>query len=458
MIADPTQSEPSSSPAEAAPRRRVVIMGAAGRDFHDFNLVFRDDPATDVVAFTAAQIPGIENRRYPAQLAGSLYPDGVPIVLEAALERLIRDEGVDEVVFAYSDVSHETVMHAASKVLAAGADFRLLGPHATMVRADVPVVSVCAVRTGAGKSQTSRFVAGWLSDHGLRPVMIRHPMPYGDLVAQRVQRFASLADLDRYDATVEEREDYEPHLLRGLVVYAGVDYQAVVAQAQAEADVLIWDGGNNDFPFVRSDLEIVVVDPFRPGHELAFHPGEVNLRRAAIVVVNKVGSAPPENVELVEASARRVNPDAQIVRVRSAIHVSGEIDLRGRQVLVIEDGPTLTHGGMSTGAGWEAAREGGAAGIVDPRPFAVGEIRKVYDAYPGLGPVLPALGYFADQLHDLEATVAAVPADVVVVATPFDVTRVIKVDKPMVRVTYELEELEEPRLSTLLAQFTEKLW
>jgi len=433
--------------------RRVLIMGAAGRDFHDFNVVFRDDPGVIVVAFTAAQIPGIAGRRYPPELAGARYPEGIPIVVEADLERVIRREHVDEVVFAYSDVAHETVMHEASRVLAAGADFTLLGPESTMVTAQVPVISVCAVRTGAGKSQISRFVAGLLVRRGLRPVMVRHPMPYGDLVKQRVQRFATLDDLDRYETTVEEREDYEPHIRQGLVVYAGVDYEAIVAEAQREADVIVWDGGNNDFSFIRSDLEIVVVDPFRPGHELAYHPGETNLRRADVVVVNKVGSAPAENVERVLETVSRINPGAVVVQAKSAITVEGAEELRGRRVLVVEDGPTLTHGGMSTGAGVEAARLAGVGELVDPRPWAVGSIADVYRAYPHLGPLLPAVGYFEDQLRDLEATIAATPVDVVMIATPFDITRVIRIDKPVVRVRYEVEELGEPSLTTVVTDF-----
>jgi predicted GTPase len=441
----------------AAPRR-VLIMGAAGRDFHDFNVVFRDDPGVIVVAFTAAQIPGIAGRRYPPELAGPRYPEGIPIVLEAELERLIHGERVDEVIFAYSDVAHETVMHEASRVLAAGADFTLLGPESTMVGAKVPVISVCAVRTGAGKSQISRFVAGLLVRRGLKPVMVRHPMPYGDLVKQRVERFATLDDLDRYETTVEEREDFEPHIRQGLVVFAGVDYEAIVAEAQREADVLVWDGGNNDFSFIRSDLEIVVVDPFRPGHELAYHPGETNLRRADVVVVNKVGSAPAENVQQVLETVGRINPGAVVVQAKSAITVEGAEELRGRRVLVVEDGPTLTHGGMSTGAGVEAARLAGAGELVDPRPWAVGSIAEVYRAYPHLGPLLPAVGYFDEQLRDLEATIAATPVDVVMIATPFDITQVIRIDKPFVRVRYELEELDEPSLTTVITDFLRQWW
>ncbi len=436
--------------------RRTIIMGAAGRDFHNFNTVFRGDPTTRVVAFTAAQIPGIEKRRYPAELAGEGYPDGIPIVPEEHLERTVRDEDVDEVVFAYSDVSHEYVMHQASRALAAGADFKLLGPDATMVPAKVPVIAVTAVRTGAGKSQTSRFLADLLISLGVRPVVIRHPMPYGNLVEQRVQRFAELEDLERHHATIEEREDYEPHLRRGLVVYGGVDYEAVVKEAQAEADLIIWDGGNNDFPFVRPDLDIVVLDPFRPGHEYEYHPGEVNLRRADILVVNKVGSAPEENVTRVLKTIAEVNPEAHVVKARSHITLEGEADgarIKGRDVLVIEDGPTLTHGGMETGAGAEAALKEGARSLIDPRPYAVGEVAAIFEKYPHLGPILPAVGYFPSQLADLEATLAAVPAEVVVSATPFDLAKLIKVGPSLVQVAYELQEMEEPRLSTLVEAF-----
>ncbi len=433
--------------------RRVVIMGAAGRDFHNFNTVYRDNADVKVVAFTAAQIPGIESRRYPPELAGPRYAEGIKIVPEEDLEDLVRREDVDEVVFAYSDVSHEYVMHQASRVLAAGADFTLLGTDATMVKADVPVISVCSTRTGAGKSQTSRFLADVLIERGLRPVVIRHPMPYGDLAQQRVQRFANLDDLDQHHTTVEEREDYEPHLRRGLVVYAGVDYAAIVAEAQKEAPIIIWDGGNNDFSFVKPDLEIVVVDPFRVGHELAYHPGEVNLRRAQVVVINKVGSASAAEVEKLAQTVREVNPTATLVRANSVILAENAELIKGKRVLVVEDGPTLTHGGMATGAGVQAAREHGAAEIVDPRPYAVGELASVYQKYSHLGPILPAVGYFPEQLRDLEATIAAVPADVAVIATPFDVRRVIQVDKPMVRVTYELEETGEPSLTTIVDEF-----
>lgn len=436
-------------------RKRVVIMGAAGRDFHNFNVVFRDDQEVEVVAFTAAQIPRIDRRRYPPELAGPLYPDGIPIVPEATLDSLIGGQAVDEVVFAYSDVSHEFVMHQASRVLAAGADFSLLGINSTAVPCTVPVISVLATRTGAGKSPTSRFVAGHLMEKGIRPAVIRHPMPYGDLVAQRVQRFAALDDLDRAKATVEEREDYEPHIRKGLVVWAGVDYQAIVTEAQKEAPIIIWDGGNNDFSFLKSDLTIVVVDPFRPGHELAYHPGEMNLRCADIAVVSKVNTAPSENIGRVIANIREINPDAVVVMTDTLITASDSRMIEGKKVLVVEDGPTLTHGGMSMGAGIEAAREFRAAEVIDPRPYAKGVIEATYAAYPHLGPILPAVGYYEEQLRDLEATINAVPADVVVSATPFSLGSLLTINKPLVQITYELAERGEPRLSGLLDSF---LW
>jgi predicted GTPase len=434
-------------------QKRVVIMGAAGRDFHNFNVVYRNDPDTRVVAFTATQIPGIDRRTYPPELAGPNYPDGIRIVPEAELEGLIRNESVDEVIFAYSDVSHEFVMHQASRVMAAGADFAMLGPGSTAIPCSVPVISVLAVRTGAGKSPVSRFIADLLLREGVRPTVIRHPMPYGDLVAQRVQCFTSLEDLDRYGATVEEREDYEPHIRRGLDVWAGVDYQAIVAEAQKGASLIIWDGGNNDFSFLRSDLEIVVVDPFRPGHELAYHPGEVNLRRADVVVINKVSSAPPANVEQVEANARNANPGAVIVSADSVITATESEKIRGKRVLVVEDGPTLTHGGMATGAGAQAARQFGAVELIDPRPYAQGKLAETYAVFPHLGPILPALGYYSEQLRDLEATIDAVPADIVVSATPFSLGSLIKIDKPFVQVAYEMSERGEPRLSDVVRQF-----
>jgi predicted GTPase len=435
--------------------KRVIIMGAAGRDFHNFNVAFRDDPDVEVVAFTATQIPHIDRRRYPAELAGPQYPEGIPILPESNLDALIRKQGVQEVIFAYSDVSHEFVMHQASRVLAAGASFSLLGPGATSIPCEVPVISILATRTGAGKSPTSRFVAGLLMSQGVKPAVIRHPMPYGDLVAQRVQRFAAMSDLDRAKATIEEREDYEPHIRRGLVVWAGVDYQQIVAEAQKDAAVIIWDGGNNDFSFLQSDLEIVVVDPMRAGHELAYHPGEMNLRRADIAVISKVNSAYPHDVEKVVENIREVNPSAVIVQTDTVISASDKNMIKGKAVLVVEDGPTLTHGGMDTGAGAEAARQFDADGIVNPRPYAIGEIADTYAAYPHLGPILPAVGYYRQQLRDLEATINAVPADVVVSATPFSLGSLLNLNKPIVQITYELMERGEPRLSDLVRSF---LW
>ena len=434
-------------------QKRVVIMGAAGRDFHNFNVAFRDDPDVQVVAFTATQIPRIDRRRYPPELAGPQYADGIPIVPEIELDSLIKQQQVDEVVFAYSDVSHEYVMHQASRVLAAGAEFALLGPNSTALTCSVPVVSVLGTRTGVGKSPTSRFVAGLLMGRRIRPAVIRHPMPYGDLVAQRVQRFAAMADLDRAKATVEEREDYEPHIRRGLVVWAGVDYQAIVKEAEKEASVIIWDGGNNDFSFLRSDLTIVVVDPFRPGHEVSYHPGEMNLRSADIAVISKVNTAPPENVERVATNIREANPGAVVVETDTLITASDSAQISGKRVLVVEDGPTLTHGGMGTGAGMEAARQFEAAEVIDPRPYAQGVIAATYATYSHLGPILPAVGYYEEQLRDLEATINAVPADVVVSATPFSLGTLLRLDKPLVQITYELAERNEPRLSDLVNAF-----
>ncbi len=436
-------------------RKRVVIMGAAGRDFHNFNVVFRNNPDVEVVAFTATQIPRIERRRYPAELAGEYYPKGIPIVLESTLDGLIRKQKVDEVVFAYSDVSHEFVMHQASRVLAAGADFSLLGPRSTAIECSVPVIAVLATRTGAGKSPASRFVASLLMAEGVKPAVIRHPMPYGNLVAQRVQRFAVMADLDTQKATVEEREDYEPHIRRGLVVWAGVDYQAIVAEAEKESSVIIWDGGNNDFSFLRSDLEIVIVDPMRAGHELAYHPGEMNLRRADIAVISKVNSALPGHVEQVAANIREVNSHAVIVYTDSIISASDPAAIKGKKVLVVEDGPTLTHGGMSSGAGMEAVREFDAGQVINPRAYAQGKLVETFAQYSHLGPILPAVGYYAEQLRDLEATINAVPADVVVSATPFSLSSLLKLNKPVVQITYELGERDEPRLSGLVKSF---LW
>jgi len=430
-------------------------MGAGGRDFHDFNVVFRDDRSTEVVAFTAAQIPGIDDRRYPASLAGPGYPDGIPIVPESRLTELIATEGVDEVVFAYSDVAHVEVMHRASIVLAAGADFRLLGPDATMLRSTTPVVAVCAVRTGAGKSQTVRRVGRILQDAGLRVALVRHPMPYGDLEAMRVQRFATLADIDAADPTVEEREEYEAPVAAGMVMYAGVDYEEILRRAEREADVIVWDGGNNDFPFFAHDLLITVADPLRPGHELTHHPGEVNLRRADVVVVNKVDAADAEAVEAVVRNVRDANPGAVVVRAASPVHLADGPSLAGARALVVEDGPTITHGGMSYGAGTVAARAAGAD-VVDPRPHAVGTIADTYERYPDIGSALPAMGYGAAQLADLEATIEATPCDVVVSGTPVDLARLVRTTKPVRRVSYELEEVGTPTLADVLAPFARR--
>ncbi|MGC8874397.1 MAG: cyclic 2,3-diphosphoglycerate synthase [Chloroflexia bacterium] len=433
-------------------RTRVIIMGAAGRDFHNFNTYFRDRPEYEVVAFTATQIPDIEGRTYPPVLAGPLYPQGIPIFPETDLPRLIEQFQVDEVVFAYSDVSHEYVMHRASLALACGADFRLLGGRHTMLQADRPVIAVCAVRTGCGKSQTTRRVTEILRRAGKRTVVVRHPMPYGRLEQQVWQRFATYDDLDRYGCTIEEREEYEPHLDRGVVVYAGVDYQEILRRAQQEADLLVWDGGNNDLPFFRPDLHIVVADPHRAGHELTYHPGEANLRLADVVVINKVDTADRKDVETVRANIVRVNPKAQIIEANSPVLVDDPEKIRGKRVLVIEDGPTLTHGEMTFGAGIVAARRFGAAEIVDPRPYVTGSIADTFRNYPHIGPLLPAMGYGERQIRDLERTIRAVPCDAVVVATPIDLGRLLDLDKPTVRVRYELEELSRPGLEEILAE------
>jgi predicted GTPase len=421
--------------------RRVLIMGAAGRDFHNFNVAYREDPGTQVVAFTATQIPFIEKRRYPPELAGSRYPEGIPIHLEERLPELVRDLEVDEVVFAYSDVPHQYVMHKASIVHAAGASFVLLGPAQTMLEANVPVVAICAVRTGSGKSQTTRKVIETLKEFGKTAVVVRHPMPYGNLVAQRVQRFETFEDLDRADVTIEEREEYEPHLRKGTVVYAGVDYGDILEQAQKECDVVVWDGGNNDFPFYRPNVHITVVDPLRAGHELAYHPGETNFRMADVLVVNKIDSATPEQLEAVEGSIRSANPGALVVRARSPVTFEDGADLSGKRVLVIEDGPTLTHGEMLYGAGVVAAKQGGASEIVDPRRFAVGSMKDIYAKYE-IGPVLPAMGYSEEQLREFESMINASPVDAVVIATPIDLRKLVRIDKPAVRVFYDLEEAE----------------
>ncbi len=430
--------------------RRVLVMGAAGRDFHNFNVVYRDDDRYEVVAFTATQIPFISDRRYPPELAGARYPDGIRIHDEEDLTRLIGELDVQDVVFSYSDVSHEDVMHKASEALAAGANFVLLGPNDTMLRADVPVVAVCAVRTGSGKSQTTRAIAGALRDAGRRVVAVRHPMPYGDLVAQRVQRFSSAEDLDRYRTTIEEREEYEPHIASGTVIYAGVDYGAILAQAQAECDVLLWDGGNNDLPFFRPDVHVVVADPLRAGHETRYHPGEANLRMAHVVVVNKIDSASAEQVDALTTTVERLNPQATIVRANSRVIVDDPRAIAGKRVLVVEDGPTLTHGEMKFGAGVVAARSHGAAEIVDPRPWAIGTIEETFRRYD-VGPVLPAMGYSDGQLEEMRKIIDAADADLVVVGTPIDLRRVIEIGKPAVRVRYDLEVLPgSPSLAEVL--------
>jgi len=432
------------------PKTRVVIMGAAGRDFHNFNLYYRGNEAYEVVAFTATQIPDIEGRTYPPELAGALYPGGIPIYEEAELNALIREHDVDEVVFAYSDVSHETVMHKASQVLAAGADFRLLGPKHTTLKSSKPVVGVGAVRTGSGKSQTTRAISDALRHLGYTIAVVRHPMPYGDLAKQKVQRFADYADLDRHDVTIEEREEYEPHLDRGVVVFAGVDYEAILREAEQEADIVLWDGGNNDLPFYQPDLYFVVVDPHRPGHERTYHPGEANLRMADVVVINKIDTAPPDGVRTVRESIRLLNPGATVIEAASPTFVDDAAMIRGKRVLVIEDGPTLTHGEMRYGAGVIAAQRFGAGELVDPRPYAVGSIADTFAKYPTTGALLPAMGYGAKQRADLEQTIRDTPADLVLVATPIDLTRVISIDKPYRRVRYELQELGNPTIAELL--------
>jgi predicted GTPase len=429
---------------------KIIIMGAAGRDFHNFNVHFRNNDAYEVVAFTATQIPGIEERVYPPELAGSKYPNGIPIYPEERLPELVKKYDVDQVIFAYSDVSHEYVMHKASLALASGADFRLMGPKTTMLKAKVPVVSVGAVRTGSGKSQTSRKVAKILKNKGLRVVVIRHPMPYGDLRKQVCQRFASYEDLDKYGCTIEEREEYEPHIDNGIIVYAGVDYEKILGEAEKEADVIVWDGGNNDLPFYQPDLHIVVADPHRPGHELTYHPGEANLRMANVVIINKVETAKPENVQKVKENIKTVNPNAIILEAASPITVDKPELIKEKRVLVIEDGPTLTHGDMPYGAATIIAKRFEANEIVDPRPYAVGSIKKAYQKYTHLGAILPALGYGKEQISELKETITRTPCDVVVIGTPIDLRRVMNINKPAVRVKYELRILGPNSLEEIL--------
>ncbi|MGQ9640927.1 MAG: cyclic 2,3-diphosphoglycerate synthase [Candidatus Bathycorpusculaceae bacterium] len=435
---------------------KVVIMGAAGRDFHNFNVYFRDNEAYDVVAFTATQIPGIESRIYPPELAGPNYPNGIQIYPEEELPRLIKKYDVDQVVFAYSDVSHEYVMHKASIALANGADFRLMGPKTTMLKAKVPVVSVGAVRTGSGKSQTSRQVAKILKEKGLRVVVIRHPMPYGDLRKQICQRFASYEDLNKYMCTIEEREEYEPHIDNGIIVYAGVDYEKILREAEGEADIIVWDGGNNDLPFYKPDLHIVVADPHRAGHEVLYHPGEANLRMANIVIINKVDTADPEKVNRIKENIKLVNPEAKILEAASPITVDTPELIKENRVLVVEDGPTLTHGNMPYGAGTIAAKNFGAREIVDPKPYAVGSIKEAYEKYTHLGAIVPALGYSERQIAELKETITRTPCDAVVIGTPIDLRRVMTFDKPTVRVRYELKVLGPISFEQILENFLEK--
>ena len=438
-------------------RKKVIIMGAAGRDFHNFNLFFRDNEEYDVVAFTATQIPDISGRKYPADLAGKLYPNGIPIYHEDELDELIKKYEVDFVVFSYSDVSHTYVMNRASKAMAAGADFMLLGPESTMIKSSKPVISVCAVRTGSGKSQTTRRVAEILKSFGKKTVVVRHPMPYGDLVRQVVQRFASHEDLEKHQCTIEEREEYEPHIDRGNVVYAGVDYEKILRQAEQEADVILWDGGNNDLPFFKPDFHIVVADPHRPGHEVTYHPGETNLRMADIIIINKVETAYPEDIEIVRENSRAVNPKATIIDAASPIYIENGDAIKGKKVLVIEDGPTLTHGEMAYGAGYIAAEKYGAADIVDPRPYAAGSIKETYEKFSQLEVILPAMGYSQKQLKELEDTINAVPADLAIVATPINLGRILKLNKPHVRVRYELQEIGKPNLEDIIREFFSRM-
>lgn len=431
-------------------KKRVLIMGAAGRDFHNFNVVYRDNPDYEVVAFTATQIPGIDDKKYPAALAGKLYPNGIPIYPESDLDKLIAELRVDEVVFAYSDQPHVNVMHKASQVLADGADFAFLGPKSTQLKSSKPVISICAVRTGSGKSQTSRAVVRALRASGKKVVSIRHPMPYGDLAAQACERFATYADLDKYKCTIEEREEYEPHIDMGAVIYAGVDYEMILREAEKEADIIIWDGGNNDFSFYVPDLKITVADPLRAGNELTYYPGETNFRNADVVVINKVDSATPAQLTEVRNSLYTVNPKAVVVEAASPVFVKSSDLIRGKRVLVVEDGPTLTHGEMTYGAGYVAVMKYGAAEIVDPHPYAVGSIKATYEKYTQKMSILPAMGYSDEQIEDLRQTIEATPCDTVIMGTPIDLLRVMKLSKPSTRVTYELQEIGTPTVADVL--------
>ncbi|MDR9450585.1 MAG: cyclic 2,3-diphosphoglycerate synthase [Acidimicrobiia bacterium] len=441
-------------------RRKVIIIGAAGRDFHNFNTRYRDDESVEVAAFTAEQIPGIEGRTYPAELAGPLYPGGIPIYAEEELPRLIDELNVDECAFSYSDVSYQHVMGVSAIVQAAGASFTLLGPGDTQIKSTKPVISVCAVRTGSGKSQTSRKVVETLMARGLKVVAIRHPMPYGDLSAQKVQRFAELADLEKHDCTIEEMEEYEPHIVRGNVIYAGVDYEAIIRAAETDpdgCDVIVWDGGNNDFSFYQADLAITVVDPHRPGHELRYYPGEVNLRTADVVVINKIDSADLAGIETVRRNIARVNPTAKVIDAASTLRLEDPSVVAGRRVLAIEDGPTLTHGEMKIGAAVVAATKYGATEFVDPRPFLVGKLKETFEIYPNIGTILPAMGYGEEQLRDLEATINATDCDAVVIGTPIDLARIVNIEKPHTRVFYDLQEIGEPTLTGVLEDFVARL-
>lgn len=432
---------------------RVIIIGAAGRDFHNFNVMYRNNPLYEVVAFTAAQIPDIDGRKYPASLAGDLYPNGIPIYSENELEELIKKFNVEECVLSYSDLPYETVMHIGSRVISAGAKFSMMGSYPTMLKSSKPVISICAVRTGCGKSQTTRAIVKELMSNGKKVVSVRHPMPYGDLEAQKVQRFASIEDLHKHKCTIEEMEEYEPHIAMGSIIYAGVDYEAILREVEKEADIIIWDGGNNDMPFFKPDLSVVVVDPLRPGHEISYYPGEVNLRMADVIVINKIDSAYPDDVDFVLENIRNYNPKAKIIFAASAIMVDNPELILNKNVLVIEDGPTLTHGEMKIGAGTVAANRFGANSLIDPRPYAVGKIAETFEIYPEIGTLLPAMGYGEKQMKDLESTINATECDSVVIATPIDLNRFIKINKPNTRVYYELAEIGIPNIKTILKNF-----
>lgn len=434
-------------------KKKIIIMGAAGRDFHNFNVQFRNNEDYEVVAFTATQIPGIEDKRYPPKLAGKLYPEGIPILSEDELPSIVEEHDVSEIILAYSDLSHVEVMHKASLILSLGADFRLMGTKSTMLHAKVPVISICAVRTGCGKSQTTRKVANILRDRGKSVVVVRHPMPYGNLAEQAVQRFATMEDMDKHDCTIEEREEYEPHIKNEIIVYAGVDYQKILNEAEKEADIIIWDGGNNDLPFFKPQLHMVILDPHRPNHEANYYPGETNLRMADILIINKIGTASRENVNIVRRNIEKYNPKATVIEADSTISVDDPSALKGKRVLVVEDGPTVTHGEMPYGAGEIAAEKFHAQEIVNPKKYAVGSIKKIFEKYQHLKKILPAMGYSEEQIHELEETINAAECDVVVAGTPIDLTRVVNVNKPVVRVKYELQEIGEPNLETILKDF-----